>query len=471
MQSDSINTAQVAEIARHIKHMRGSSATRFPVTFLVGAGFSRSAGIPTATEVVKNDLRTHPLLRSVGPAPPDTSEYAYLMGKLSSRERALVLKNCISRAERGTPPRTQINWAHLLLASLVAEGYVKRILTTNFDPLIVDALALTGQPVRAFDLSASEFFQMGVLDPGAVVYLHGQAHATLLRNTQGEMEQVRPHILTVLQEAISDTTVLIVGYSGDCDPVFAELRDRFRQFPDRLYWVHYSHSGLPPSEPVRRFLCEPRRETFLVSGLDADTFMRELVLESLQLDLPTLVRDPARNALLGLERVLPLPTRNEQPTGSDPVEAARQIVRELQATRRDREHSAPKAPVESTDGSQLDTGVGSNPDTHIPAVSAPPLEVEIALAGAQGNVERLESLRKVVERSGLPRARAKLSAAFRSAGWLALQRGDPAEALRLADTAVSLDGKPRSEVNTLKGTALSRLALRSEACVVRPRVQ
>jgi NAD-dependent SIR2 family protein deacetylase len=35
--------------------------------------------------------------------------------------------------------KAKINWAHMAIAQLIRNGYVDRILTTNFDPLVLRA--------------------------------------------------------------------------------------------------------------------------------------------------------------------------------------------------------------------------------------------------------------------------------------------------------------------------------------------
>jgi hypothetical protein len=54
--------------------------------------------------------------------------------------------------------KASINWAHMAIAQLVKEGYVKRILTTNFDPLVVKACATVGVFPAVYDLAASPHF-------------------------------------------------------------------------------------------------------------------------------------------------------------------------------------------------------------------------------------------------------------------------------------------------------------------------
>ena len=147
-----------SDVVAQIKRLCGDPP-KPRVSLLIGSGCSVTAGIPTAGTIVEDYLKPHPLLKNVPPCPAGVSEYAYLMGQLPPNERMEIIESCIKQAQNDAdPPRTRVNWAHLLIATLVHHGYVKQILTTNFDPLLVDAMAMTDQPVRTFDITASDFF-------------------------------------------------------------------------------------------------------------------------------------------------------------------------------------------------------------------------------------------------------------------------------------------------------------------------
>ncbi len=284
----------------------------------------------TAGEIVRQ-LRDEkiPLLEAAGPCPKGISEYAFLMEQLgSSKERAEQIKKFIGLADKDSDNRIQINWCHLLLAALVNEGYVHRILTTNFDPLIVDALALTGQPIRTFDLSTSGKYESDILDPATVIYLHGQMHSLLLANTQGEMAKVQSLYPAVLQEAIADSFLIVVGYSGDCDPVLDALTN-LSNLQRGLWWSHFSSSGQRPGAGVESLFRKHGSNCHLAQGDDADTFMRKLVFEGLGVKLPREVLDPFQAADCNLGRIAPFPFKGlSRPdfTG-DPAISARKLVK------------------------------------------------------------------------------------------------------------------------------------------------
>ena len=126
---------------------------------LLGSGVSRSAKIPTGWEITLELVRKIAAAQAAGELPGDTAEgwyrdtfghapdYAQLLDGLAktASERQQVLKNYIepdaTARERGDKLPTP---AHRAIARLVAAGYVRVIVTTNFDQLLEDALKEQG---------------------------------------------------------------------------------------------------------------------------------------------------------------------------------------------------------------------------------------------------------------------------------------------------------------------------------------
>ncbi len=318
-------------LGEYIRRLHETEERRHFVTLLFGAGCSRSAGIPLAGEIVqelRKEAETHPLLKDVGDPPKGVSEYAFLMGKLGSPiERAKRIKRSVDRA-RDKNSRLKINWSHLLLAALVEKDYVNRILTTNFDPLIVEAMAITGQPIRTYDLNTTGKYHPGTLDPASVIYLHGQMHSLFLANSKDEMERVRCLYPAVLQEAVQNSLMIVVGYSGDCDPVLESL-EALPNFPLGIWWSHYSRSSSPPGDGFERLFRKHGSDCHLCEGEDSDTFMRKVVLDGMKLGLPDEVLTPITATRISLERITPFPTKGGPE--SDPVDRALEYLRRAEA--------------------------------------------------------------------------------------------------------------------------------------------
>ncbi len=307
-----------------------NSTTPPRVTFLFGAGCSRSVDIPVASEIVR-ELRaktSNPFLRDIGLPPEGRSEYAFLMEALTPKARADYVKGCVRKAEDSTTKRLRINWCHLLLAALVEHGCIHRILTTNFDPLIVEALAATGQPIRTYDLSLTGKYNADILDSGTVIYLHGQMHSLLLANTDDEMALLENLYPAVLQEAARDSFFIVVGYSGECDPVLNALA-RLPNLPQGLWWSHFNPSNAGPGPGVDQLVQKHRANFHLATGDDADTFMRKLVIDGMKLDLPKEILRPITATRSSLERFTNYPRDSQRPE-ADPLAAALELVKKAE---------------------------------------------------------------------------------------------------------------------------------------------
>ena len=419
------------------------------VTLLLGAGCSKSAGIPLASEIaaeLRKEAATNPFLRKAGPVPSGVSEYAFLMEKLGPpNERALRLKGFIDRA-KNKDGRTLINWTHLLMAALVEKGLVNRILTTNFDPLLVDALAVMGQPIRTYDLNSTGKYNPGTLDPASIIYLHSQMHSLFLANTKDEMERVRKLYPQVLQEAVQDALLIVVGYSGDCDPVMDALID-LTMFPGGVWWSHFSPSGAEPGEGLARLAEKHGSDCHVAQGDDADTFMRKLVLEGIKLGLPDEIVTPMTAARLGLERITPFPTKDFQ--GSDPVTAALDLVR-----RAEQQVAEPPLPSGASTSPQQDAG------DHAKDLSQLGLAVDLHMSSLSGNWDEFDRLRQnIPEDSDLPLSQVVGAGLLRHAAE-ALEKHSIEAAIHFLEGAQrhGVEAQIRAWLSTTWGNALSAQA-------------
>jgi len=158
---------EVADVVRALHRAVGDKAHPCgKAVFLIGAGCSRSAGIPVGAEIV--DLCAIKLAKAYhGPDfgedeadaaialliekgdLPEGSKRESLYGYLFERHfpDATDQQEIVQEAVRRC---TGINWAHLCLGELVDRQYVHTVLTTNFDQLVLEGVIRTGQiPVIA----------------------------------------------------------------------------------------------------------------------------------------------------------------------------------------------------------------------------------------------------------------------------------------------------------------------------------
>jgi hypothetical protein len=262
-------------------------------TLLIGAGCSVAGGIPTAAgfvEIIKEKFKS-------AYEAADIKTYARCMAQLHRGVQRELIAEKVDAA--------RINWAHMAIAQLMKAGYVDRVLTTNFDPLVVRGCAMVGEYPAVYDFAASQLFKPDHVPDKAVFHLHGQRDGFVLMNTEKECEEHAKRLGPLFADAGRGRSWIVVGYSGDNDPVFQHLAD-VAGFDFGLYWIGYKDSE--PADHVRGRLLAGNKGAFYVRGFDADRFFVELA-QRLECFPPDLVERPFSHLarMLGNLVSFPLP--------------------------------------------------------------------------------------------------------------------------------------------------------------------
>ena len=142
---------------------------------LIGAGCSVSAGVPLAPGFVQEFSKKYPKRFAV----VQQQTYPHCMAALANAERDGLIGPHIDKA--------RLNWAHVGLAQLMATGYVTRVLTTNFDPLMIKACAMVRVFPAVYDLAASQVFAADRVQEPSIFYLHGQRSGFVTLHTEDEV--------------------------------------------------------------------------------------------------------------------------------------------------------------------------------------------------------------------------------------------------------------------------------------------
>lgn len=224
---------------------------------LIGAGCSAAAGIPLAGGFVEIIRRDWP--RAYARAGDKT--YPHCMAQLSPGERRDLITQYVDKA--------RVNWAHIAIAQLLKAGFVDRVLTTNFDPLVLRACAMLNMFPGVYDFASSQHFKPGHTSHRAIFHLHGQHTGFVLLNTTEEVSSLSNAIAPLFEDAGRNRLWLVVGYSGEHDPVFEQLAG-VKSFDERLYWI--GHGDDEPTLHVRTRLLSEAKCAYFVKGFDADNF-------------------------------------------------------------------------------------------------------------------------------------------------------------------------------------------------------
>lgn len=250
----------VEDVAYELQRRRERDGGR--CALLIGAGCSVQAGIPLAQGFVDRIAQDYP--REYARAPEKT--YPACMAQLARSDRHRLVCEYVDKAK--------INWAHISIAQLMRRGFIDRVLTTNFDPLVVRACALLNLYPAVYDMAVvRKGFVADYVRDLAVFHLHGQRDGFVQLHDQAQVEALRAAIEPLFDDTAKRRTWLVIGYSGQQDPVFEALADR-PEFPNRLFWVGYRDEQ--PSAAVRAALINSPKDANWIAGYDPDTFLLQL---------------------------------------------------------------------------------------------------------------------------------------------------------------------------------------------------
>lgn len=277
------------------------------LTWLLGAGASASAGIPTAGDMVwefKQQLfisqrrsspqavadLSSPVIRAQLQAHIDTSgrlpsagspdEYAALFEAIYPVEadRRTYLDAKMTGAK--------LSYGHLALATLMRAQLTRLVWTTNFDPLVADACAKvydgTG-PLTTVDLDAPDLASQSIGEGRwpIEVKLHGDFRSRRLKNTGDELRHQDERLRQLLVDSCRRYGLVVVGYSGRDDSVMGALEEALVQkgaYPAGLFWLHRGQGA--PVDRVEQLLVRAKQagvEAALVRIQNFDEIMRDIL--------------------------------------------------------------------------------------------------------------------------------------------------------------------------------------------------
>ena len=247
---------------------------------LVGSGISRAAKIPTGWEITLDLVRKLAALHGE-PCEPEPerwyqdkfdkeADYSDLLDALAKTrtERQQLLRPYWEpddqEREDGAKRPTD---AHQAIAALAARGFIKIIVTTNFDRLMESALR--DQGLEPTVLSSPDQIQ-GALPlihtRCCVIKLHGDYLDTRIRNTSSELDQYSREFDNLLDRIFDEFGLVICGWSAEWD---GALRSAINRAPSRRFTTYWTVRGTLGDEAQRLI---DHRGAHVIRIEDADTF-------------------------------------------------------------------------------------------------------------------------------------------------------------------------------------------------------
>jgi hypothetical protein len=276
------------ELLKHLAASLKDAKEQGGAILLVGAGISVSAGIPPAQQLMKIAVDNFPNYFTEEEqhlAQEDINQLQYndIMTKLSNVKRKELFKWFIEGNEDKGIEKAKLNFAHIAIAELLKQGYFSRILTVNFDPLLIHACYMVGMyPFPAiYDLGAMGQVNAELLHDPSIVYLNGQHVGFVQRNTTDQLEAHKETLSQIVRSTGCSKTWVVAGYSGENDPLMDALNE-LRPYNNWLYWLEYGDQVL--QKESHHFLNRDE-EIKVMYHADADeTFMRIAELLNCSLD-------------------------------------------------------------------------------------------------------------------------------------------------------------------------------------------
>jgi NAD-dependent SIR2 family protein deacetylase len=173
---------------------------------LVGSGLSRAAGIPTGWEITLDLIRRVALAQGVDEQPDwagwyrqkvgQEPNYSALLEELASSpdERRSILHSYIEPTEEDRAEGRKVpTAAHYAVADLVRSGYVRVIVSTNFDRLTENALRERGiEPTVVASSDALLGAEPMTHSTCYILKLHGDYKDARILNTDAELTEYPP---------------------------------------------------------------------------------------------------------------------------------------------------------------------------------------------------------------------------------------------------------------------------------------
>jgi hypothetical protein len=259
---------------------------------LLGSGISRPAQIPTGWEVVVDLVRRVARVGEEDPEPDPIAwyrkkfgaepGYSDLLARLarSQPERQALLRGYFEPTADDTSRGHRMpTAAHKAIASLVAAGRVRVVVTTNFDRLLERALAdMSVSPVVIATSDAILGAPPLQHSPCTIIKVNGDVLDTRIRNTAEELAKYPPEMCQLLDRVFEDYGLIVCGWSAEWDVALRDALSRRRGRRYSCFWCVKDPLG-PQSKDLAQLL-----SAVLLPITDANTFFESLAEKVAALD-------------------------------------------------------------------------------------------------------------------------------------------------------------------------------------------
>ena len=250
----------------------------------LGSGVSRSAGIPTGWGIVEHLIQKIASFRNEPCVPTPEKwfintfnkepDYSNLLEELTStqEERVNLLRPYFEpNEEELTDKLKQPTIAHRKIAALVKKGYIKVIITTNFDRLIENALREIGvEPTVISNPNHVENAMPLMHSDITVIKINGDYLDTKFLNIKSELSKYDDKLEELLKEVFENFGLITCGWSAKWDLALVELIKSAHKFRFSSFFTYVRNY-----DDEFKQLAEYRKGKMVLIN-DADSFFNEI---------------------------------------------------------------------------------------------------------------------------------------------------------------------------------------------------
>ena len=205
---------------------------------LLGSGISRSAHIPSGWEVEEKLIQKIGVSQGVAESEDwhqwykdcykQSASYSALLGEIvkTPTERVQLMKSFFEP----TNEEKELGWkaptkAHLAIAKLAKEGYIRVVLTTNFDRLLERAFDLEGitPQVISHEGVISQTTPLVHSKIPTIIKINGDYIDCQFRNTTEELDEYPEQMKLYLRRIFEEYGLVTCGWSGEWDKGLIEI--------------------------------------------------------------------------------------------------------------------------------------------------------------------------------------------------------------------------------------------------------
>ncbi|KIL76688.1 SIR2 family protein [Bacillus badius] len=252
---------------------------------LLGSGISYAAGIPTGRGILRELCRRIMYINGADESDPVAwyekrygkaplyNQVIELLAKTSSERNGLLKEFFEPTLEEVEQKQKVPTDAHYAIAKLVQRGYLKVIVTTNFDRLLEHALDEHNiQYQTLYHDTDIEGMKPLAHAECTVLKVNGDYRDTRFKNVTDELDNYTVPLAQLLRRVFDEYGIIVSGWSAEWDTALRELIRSVKGRRYSWYWHAFSEKLTPHADELISF----RDASKIVDPKGADHFFTEL---------------------------------------------------------------------------------------------------------------------------------------------------------------------------------------------------